>query len=127
MSFAESAGARAPEVQRGAGFEYSNSLKIATATTPSYELTDADQRLVEYDTSGGAGTVKLPAQPDDWMEFEFCEQAGSAVALTVDGNGNTIDGAALLLLNAPYRVRLLRFVPALGAVAAQWVVARGVN
>lgn len=127
MSYAESNEGRAGQVQRGAGFEYSYSLKLSTATTPTVTLTDADQRLVEFNAAGGPGTVFLPAQPDDWMEFEFAEQAGSAVALTVDGNGNTINGAAQLVLNAPGRCRVLRFVPAAGAVAAEWKIVGGSN
>lgn len=127
MSFAESGEARAVEVNRGAGFAYSNSLKLVTATTPTYTLTSGDQRLVEYDATGGPGTLKLPAQPDDWMEFEVAESANLNTAVTVDGNGNTINGAASYLMNVPGRVRRFRYVPATGAASAEWKVVGGSN
>lgn len=127
MAFAESGEARAVEVNRGAGWEYAYSLKLLTAVSATYELTDADQRLVEYNASGGAGTLKLPASPDPWMEFEVCESAGLATLLTVDGNGNTINGSASFLMNVPHRCRKFRFVPATGAAAAEWKVVGGSN
>lgn len=126
MSFAESNDVRATEVNRGAGFEFAYSLKLVSATTPSVELTDKDQRLVEYNATGN-GAVRLPANPDPWMEFEFVEQVGGAGVLTVDGNGHNINGAPTLTMNVPYQLRAVRFVPALGVTVAQWVIVRAVN
>lgn len=127
MSFAESNSVRATEVNLGAGFQYASSLKLVTATTATYTLSGGDQRLVEYDATGGPGTLKLPPQPDDWMEFEVAESANLATALTVDGNGNTINGSTSYVLNAPGRIRIFRFVPATGAAVAEWKVVGGVN
>lgn len=128
MSFAESNSARATEVNLGAGFQYAYSLKLITATTATYTLSGGDQRLVEFDSSGGAGTLKLPAQPDDWMTFEVAESAGSATALTVDGNGNTINGSASYVMNAAGRVRVFRYVPsAVIGNPGGWKVVGGIN
>lgn len=127
MSFAESVDGRASQVNRGAGFEYSYSLKLLTAATPSYTLSDADQRLVEFNTTGGPGLLYLPAQPDDWMEFEVIEAAGVNTALTIDGNGHTIMGSAQYVFNAAGRIRSFRYVPATGSAASEWKIVRGVN
>ena len=127
MSFAESNSVRATEVNLGAGFQFAASLKLVTATTPTYLLTGGDQRLVEYDAAGGPGTLQLPANPDDWMEYTIAESAGLGTALTVDGNTHTIHGAAIYIMNAPSRVRVFRFVPATGAAVAEWKVVGGVN
>lgn len=127
MSFAESNSVRATEVNLGAGFQYAHSLKLITATTPTYLLTGGDQRLVEYDATGGPGTLQLPANPDDWMEFVVAESAGLATPLTVGGNTNTVNGSVSYIMNAPGRVRVFRYVPATGAAAAEWKVVGGVN
>lgn len=128
MSFSESNAARATEVNLGAGFQFSYSLKLVTATTATYTLTGGDQRLVEFDSSGGAGTLQLPAQPDDWMTFEVAESANSAVALTVDGNGSMINGSASYIMNVAGRVRVFRFVPsAVIGSPGEWKVVGGIN
>lgn len=121
MSLAENNESRAVEVNRGAGFQYAYSLQFVTATLATYTLADNDQRLVEYNCTGGAGTIYLPAQPDPWMEFEFVEVAGVATALTIDGNGKTIDGGGSLLLNGAYRRRKVRYN------GTEWNVVGAVN
>lgn len=128
MSTAEANSARATEVNLGAGFQYAYSLKLNTVTSPTYTLTGGDQRLVEYDSSGGTGTLKLPANPEDWMQFELAESANSATALTVDGNGNTIHGVASYVMNAPGRVRVFRYVPsAVVGSPGDWRIVGGIN
>lgn len=97
--------------------------KIAfTGVLTSYTLTDNNGELVEFDTSGGAGTIYLPANPHDGKTFHFSEIANSATALTVDGNGNNINNAGTLTMNAAFRQRRLRYSTA----AAQWIVIGGI-
>lgn len=124
MSYAESQDARASEIGFTAGVEYSYSLDLVLAdqTATTYTLTGDDQRLVEFDATGG-GTLKLPEDPDDWMEFEINEVVGGAGVLTVDGNGNNIEGNATLIMNVPWMKRKLRYSP----VASQWLVTAAVN
>jgi hypothetical protein len=51
--------------------------------------------IVLYDTSGGAFTVDLPADPAKNQTVSFKEAVNSAVnALTVDGNGADVEAAA---------------------------------
>jgi hypothetical protein len=126
MGYAESNQARAREVNLGAGFHFASSLKLTTTELP-YTLSGGDQRLVEYDMTGGVGTVTLPAEPDDWMQFEFCESANVATALTIDGNGNTISGSATFVLSTANRTRILRYVPATGVAAAEWKIVGGIG
>lgn len=61
-------------------------------------------RVIYVDSSGGVVTVELPAAPVRGDEFKVKDSAGAAAtnAITVDGNGNTIDGAATRDMNANY-------------------------
>lgn len=126
MSVAESRIARQREVALQAGYEFAASLKLTTATLP-YTLSDGDQRLVEFNTTAGVGTVNLPALPSVGMQFEFCESANNATALTINGNGNTISGAATLVLSTANRTRVLRYVGATGSAAAEWKIVGGIG
>lgn len=120
MSFAETNEAQQADVAQRAGYAYSYSLGLATAALP-YTLSCQDQRLIEYDLSAGIGSVLLPPTPDDFMEFELQEIGNSTNALTVDGNGNTINGASSITLNQAGIVRRLRYSP----TAAEWRVVGG--
>lgn len=122
MSFAETNEAQQADVAQRAGYAYSYSLSLTFADLP-YTLSGQDQRLVEYDTIDGIGTVKLPPAPDDFMEFEFSEVVGSANALTVDGNGKNIDGFPTATLNTPGMVRIYRYSP----TAGQWLSVGGIR
>lgn len=103
----------------GAGFQITTSLDLAA----TYSLTEGSQRLVRYDPSGGSFVISLPAQPAPGSTFTFKEVAGSATAVTVDGNGNLIEGSSTYLLNAARRARTLRY----SSVSDQWEVIAGVN
>lgn len=126
MSVAESSIARQREVAIQAGYQFAASLKLTTADLP-YTLSGGDQRLVEYNMTGGIGTVTLPADPDIGLQFEFCEAANNATALTIDGNGNTIAGAATLVLSTANRTRVLRYVSATGGTTAEWKIVGGIG
>lgn len=89
----------------GSGFQITQSLDLTAART----LKLRDQRLVRLDASSAAFTVTLPAGPAPGDTFTFKEAAGSANPVTISGNGKLIEGAASLILNVPWRCRVLRF------------------
>jgi hypothetical protein len=94
----------------------------SAAFTSAVTLTNSHSELVQFDASGGAFTIFLPASPYDGQTYHLSEIAGNATALTVDGNGKTINGAATLTMNAAFRQRKLRY----SALAAQWIVIGGI-
>lgn len=63
---------------------------------------NSQDRWVPYDVSGGGVTTNLPASPKDWEEHTFVDAEGSCNAgvnlITLDGNGNNINGAATATL-----------------------------
>lgn len=103
----------------GSGFQITTSLDLTTTAT----LSDNSQRLVRLNASGGAFTVSLPARPAPGDTFTLKECAGSANAVTLDGNGKLIEGSATLLLNVPYRCRVLRY----SEPGDQWEVIGGIG
>jgi len=123
MSFAETNEGQEAEVALRAGYQYSYALTLASATAGAfpYTLSGQDQRLIEFNMTGGVGSFLLPAIPDDFMDFEFQEIGGSATALTINGNGKLIEGSATLVMNAPGQVRKLRYSP----TAGQWKIVGG--
>lgn len=122
MSIAETNECQQADVAQRAGYAYSYSLSLSLAALP-YTLSGQDQRLVEFNVSDGVGSVLLPETPDDFMEFELSEIAGSAVALTVDGNGKNINGNPTYVMNGPFMQRKFRYSP----TAAAWIVSGGIN
>lgn len=103
----------------GAGFQITTSLDLTSAAT----LTENDQRLVRVNATGGAFTVTLPEHPAPGDTFTFKECAGSANAVTLDGNGTLIEGSASLLLNVPWRARTLRY----SEPSDQWEIIGGIG
>lgn len=88
-----------------AGIEQVGALTVTTTTT----LTVDSNRLIYLDATAGGFTLSLPASAYEGLTFTIEENVDSANAVIVDGNGNTINGAASLLFNAARRVRVLRF------------------
>ena len=100
------------------------SLELTTPPsnyTSTATLTVSSAECVPFDASGGAFTIYLPATPYKNLQFHFSENAGSATALTVDGNGKNINGAATLTMNGAYRQRVLRYN------GTQWIIFNGIN
>lgn len=87
------------------GVEQGGALTISAAA----ELTADSPRLLYLDASGGIFTLKLPSSAYEGLTFRLCENADSGNAVTVSGNGYTINGSASLTMNAAGRVRELRF------------------
>ena len=81
----------------------------ADTLSSTTELTVDSPRLLYLNASAGPFTLSLPGSAYEGLTFRLVENADSANAVTVDGNGYTINGAASLLLNIPGRVRELRF------------------
>lgn len=106
-----------------AGFDLS-----CSATTPyaaAFTIGNNHGEYVPFDVSGGGYTITLPQYPYDGMTLHFSEVKNSANALVIDGNGNTINGAATLTMNAAYRQRKLRYTTLTGV--AQWIVIGGIG
>lgn len=85
-----------------------------------YEVLETD-RVIEVDSSGGPVEVVCPATggPFGGRELEVVQLGAGAVTLA--GNGQTINGAPDATLAGPYQRVKVRWVAAFGAVAAQWV------
>ncbi|MCK4635826.1 MAG: hypothetical protein KAT32_03090, partial [Candidatus Moranbacteria bacterium] len=59
-----------------------------------YTITNSDTEIIDGDTDGGIITLTLPATPIDGIIFTIKNTGTSANNLTIDRNGNNIDGAA---------------------------------
>ena len=123
MSFAETNEGQEAEVALRAGYQYSYALTLASATAGAfpYTLSGQDQRLVEFNMTGGVGSFLLPAIPDDFMDFEFQEINNSTNTLTINDNGKLIEGSATLIMNVPGQIRKLRYSP----TATAWKIVGG--
>lgn len=76
-----------------------------TAKTGAYTIVATDDNIVA-DTSGGAFTITLPASPETGRIYTILlETAGST--LTVDGNGNNINGSATLTMSSVSSAQLV--------------------
>lgn len=84
-------------------------LGLVSPVTTTKTLTFSDPEFIEYDASGGAFSIYLPANPYVGCVFQFAESADSGTAMTIDGNGETIAGAATLVLSTSKIVRQLRY------------------
>jgi len=83
-----------------------NALRLSAevASTATYTITGTG--FFVGVTHVGATTVKLPASPalfDSYVVLDVLGQ-GAANNITVNGNGNNIDGAATLVINTNYGV-----------------------
>lgn len=102
---------------RRAAFEWERGGRPTAETT----LKLSSNELQEYDASGGAFSIFLPAEPCEGCSFFLSEIAGSANVVTLDGNGNQIDGVPSLTLNVAYMRRQVRWN------GTMWNVIRAVN
>lgn len=93
--------------------------KIEFGDSP-YEVLDTD-RVIEVDSSGGPVEIVAPAAggPFGGRELEVIQLGADAV--TLDGNGQTINGNPDATLAGLYQRVKVRWVAAFGAVTAQWV------
>lgn len=96
----------------GATFAENALLRIDDPLPSSVSITDADSpfaatqvlRVIFADSSAGAITVTLPAAPAVDDEFTVKDSGGDAGtnSITVDGDGNSIDGAATSVIGTDY-------------------------
>lgn len=93
-------------VYPAAGYEVIAQESLTSDTTFNY---NDDSRTVLLDASGGVFTVTLPLNPYTGFEVRLVEIANSGNAVTVDGNGKDINGAATLTMNTPRMSRTLRY------------------
>jgi len=108
---------------RRAGYDLG--CQVTTPYAAAFTLGNNHGEYVPFDVSAGGYTITLPQYPYDGMTFHFSEVKNSANALVIDGNGNTINGAATLTMNAAYRQRKLRYTTLTGV--AQWIVIGGIG
>ena len=108
---------------RRAGYDLG--CQVATPYAAAFTIGNNHGEYVPFDVSGGGYTITLPQYPYDGMTLHFSEVKNSANALVIDGNGNTINGAATLTMNAAYRQRKLRYTTLTGV--AQWIVSGGIG
>jgi hypothetical protein len=99
-------------------------VRVNDVATSAVTLSFSSGQFVPYNTTGGAFTITLPASPTEGMQFNFSENAGSATALTIDGNGKNINGASTLSMAVAYRQRKIRYSSATGV--GQWIVIGGI-
>lgn len=78
-------------------------LVSETTTLNGYTLKHTDQiQTLFVDATAGALTVYLPDQPVGGRRRTIMKSDASANAVTVDGNGNNINGAGTSALAAQY-------------------------
>ena len=82
-------------------------LGISKKTT-AYTATTTDHTLLG-DTTGGAFSITLPASPVDGQVYVFKKIDSSSNTLTVDGNGNNIDGSATLGISARWTSYMIQY------------------
>lgn len=71
-----------------------NPVSTATATkSGNYTATNADVTIF-VSTTGGAVTIKMPAAPVNGKLVNVKKITSDANTITVDGNGNNVEGAA---------------------------------
>ncbi len=71
----------------------SKGIKYWQKNISSDTTLDCSYKVVEVDSSSGVVTVKLPASPDDYQEYEIIAPNASTNNVTIDGNGKKILGS----------------------------------
>jgi len=98
-------------------------LTYTVTTTNNYQMIAGEHAAV--DSSGGALTIKLPTSPDDGDTATVRAVGGSVITnnVTVDRNGNNINGAAqdFVIQAENYEIRFV-FIDGYG-----WVHNRNAN
>jgi len=88
-----------------------NVLQSGTFKTAAYTILATDENIA-LDTNGGAFTVSMPAAPADYETHRLTLIQGAS-AVTIDGNGNNVDGSATnaLLLPSARSSVTLQYLP----------------
>lgn len=86
--------------------------QIAAVTTPGgypYAVLTTDYTIAA--SSASANTVTLPSTPESGRIYIVKDATGTATSnnITVDGNGNNIDGASTYVINTNYGSVILQF------------------
>lgn len=79
-----------------------------TVTASPYDVLATDQ-AIDVNTTGGNITIRLPATPGGYRILFIARTSAGANTLTVDGNGNNINGAATYLIPVQYQAILIIF------------------
>ncbi len=69
-------------------------IKSYTIKSSIDTITNSDTEKIYGDTDGGAFTLTLPATPTDGILFSIKNTGTAGNDLTIDSNGNTIDGSS---------------------------------
>lgn len=92
-------------VYPAAGYEVLDSKDLTASAT----LTTDDSREVLADSTAGVMTVTLPVAPYEGLEIRITLSSASVNAVTVDGNGKNVNGAASYVMNTPRMSRTFRY------------------
>lgn len=81
---------------------YSQKIVNAKQVSGTYSVLENDSHLV-VDTSGGTATINLDGNPENGL-VRFIKDLGNANSnnITVDGNGNNIEGSSSQTINTDY-------------------------
>ena len=88
----------------GAALGDKNNVYTFTAVSNAVELTTGSSYVILGDSTGGAFTITLPSSPISGQAFKIKDAGGDALSepITVNGNGNNIDGGATAMINTSY-------------------------
>lgn len=90
--------------------------------TAGTTLTLDDPRITLVDPTAGALTIYLPASPYVGYSQDIRNVTALTTPITINGNGNLIDGNATTIIGAPYGRCKVQYLPASGGADAQYVV-----
>jgi len=78
-------------------------IKSSISKTANYTALNSDQRIY-IDSSGGTFTITLPSTPSTDKELQIIDSVGSCNSfnVTIDGNGNNINGSATGIISGDY-------------------------
>lgn len=87
---------------------YDNYLKtIGSGVT--VDLTNTSALIQSADASSNNMTYSLPASPKVGREFNFKKIDNSANTVTIDGNGNTLDGQSTIVLTTQFDGLIIKY------------------
>ena len=75
-------------------------VEAVTSKTANYPVVATDENII-CDSSAGAFTITLPASPATGRVYTVIQEV-AGFNLTVDGNGNNINGSATIVMNTAY-------------------------
>lgn len=73
-------------------------------------LVGEDNFAIDVDASGAARTITLLSDPKDGLMHIISKSDATANNITIDGNGNNINGAASISFNTQYEGRYLIYM-----------------